>query len=160
VGETVVTVEREIAAPADELWAMVSDVTRMGEWSPEATGAKWLKGATGPALGARFTGRNAAGWRRWSTAGEVVECDPGTAFAFDVSAGPFKVATWSYRFEPTATGTKVTEQWHDRRTGRLMAVLGKLASGVGDRATHNRTGMETTLDNLAAAAEKGANDVV
>jgi uncharacterized protein YndB with AHSA1/START domain len=153
MGETVVTVEREVAAPAGELWAMVSDVTRMGEWSPEATGAKWSKGAAGPAVGARFTGRNAAGWRRWSTAGEVVECEPGRVFAFDVSAGPFKVATWTYRFEPTTTGTKVTEQWDDRRTGSLMAVLGKLASGVGDRAAHNRAGMETTLANLASAVE-------
>ena len=153
MGETTVTVEREIEAPAEEVWAMVSDVSRMGEWSPEATGAKWLKGATGPAVGARFTGRNQAGWRRWSTAGEVVECEPGRCFAFDVSAGPFKVATWSYRFEPTATGCKVTEQWDDRRTGSLMAILGKLASGVGDRATHNRAGMEETLANLAKAAE-------
>ena len=147
------TVEREINAPAEEVWAMVSDVTRMGEWSPEATGAKWLKGATGPAVGARFTGKNRAGVRRWSTAGEVVECEPGKAFVFDVSAGPFKVATWTYRFEPTATGTKVVEQWDDRRTGKLMAVVGKLASGVGDRATHNRAGMEETLENLAKAAE-------
>jgi hypothetical protein len=153
MGDKVVTVEREIQAPADELWAMVSDVTRMGEWSPEATGAKWLKGATGPAVGARFTGRNRAGWRRWSTVGEIVECDPGSAFAFDVSAGPFKVARWSYRFEPTAGGTRVVEQWDDERTSSLMAVIGKVASGVGDRASHNRAGMEQTLENLAKAVD-------
>lgn len=147
------TVEREIAAPAEEVWAMVSDLTRMGEWSPEATGAKWLKGATGPAVGVRFASRNRAGWRRWSTVGEIVECEPGKAFAFDVSAGPFKVARWSYRFEPTATGCKVVEQWDDHRGGQLMAVVGKVASGVGDRASHNREGMEQTLANLAAAAE-------
>ena len=153
MGETTVTVEREIKAPAQELWAMVSDLTRMGEWSPEAVGAKWLKGASGPAVGVRFSGKNRKGWRRWSTVGEITECDPGKAFAFDVSAGPFKVARWSYRFEPTTDGTKVVEQWDDTRTGPWMSVAGKLASGVGDRATHNRAGMEETLANLAKAAE-------
>jgi uncharacterized protein YndB with AHSA1/START domain len=152
--ESTVTVERDIAAPADEVWAMVSDLPRMGEWSPENSGAKWTKGATGPAVGASFRGRNRAGWRRWSTTGKVVECEPGKAFAFDIFAGPLKVATWSYRFELTAEGCRVAESWRDNRTGPWLKVGGRLASGVSDRATHNRAGMEETLANLAAAAEK------
>jgi uncharacterized protein YndB with AHSA1/START domain len=155
VSETTVTVEREIKAPAEELWAMISDLTRMGEWSPEATGATWLKGATGPAIGARFSGKNRKGRRRWSTVGEITECEAGKAFAFDVSAGPFKVARWSYRFEPTTDGTTVVERWDDLRTGPWMSIAGKVASGVSDRATHNRAGMEETLANLARAAESG-----
>ncbi len=147
-----VTVSREIEAPAEEVWAMVSDVTRMGEWSPEATGGKWVKGATGPAVGARFRGRNRHGIRRWSTSGKVVECEPGTAFAFDIVVGPLSVARWTYTFEPTATGCRVTERWDDKRTP-LMPTIGRLASGVSDRANHNRAGMEQTLENLAKAAE-------
>jgi len=150
--ETVVTVSREIDAPPEEVWAMVSDVTRMGEWSPEATGAKWVRGATGPAVGAQFRGRNRNGIRRWSTTGKVVECEPGRAFAFDIVVGPLSVARWTYRFEPTATGCRVTEQWDDKRSV-LMPTIGRLASGVGDRATHNRRSMEQTLERLAAAAE-------
>ena len=46
-----VRVTREIDAPAEKLWAMVSDVTRMGEWSPENVGGNWLGGATGPKPG-------------------------------------------------------------------------------------------------------------
>ena len=153
MSETVVTVEREVAAPAEKVWAMVSDVTRMGEWSPEATGARWLKGATGPEVGARFKGKNQRGWRRWSTVSEVTEADPGKAFVFDVFAGPLKVATWSYRFEPTADGCKIQESWRDNRSGPVLKVCGLLASGVSDRATHNRAGMEETLANLAEAAE-------
>lgn len=152
--ETVVTVEREMKAPADEVWAMVSDLPRMGEWSPENSGAKWTKGATGPTVGAHFRGRNRKGWRRWSTTGKVTEAEPGKAFAFDVFAGPLKVATWSYRFEPTADGCRVQESWKDNRTGPWLKWGGLLASGVSDRATHNRAGMEETLENLAAAAEK------
>lgn len=44
-----VTVTREIAAPPEQVWDLVSDMTRMGEWSPEAPGGKWLGGASGPA---------------------------------------------------------------------------------------------------------------
>lgn len=58
---------RDIAAPAEKLWSLVSDLPRMGEWSPENAGGKWVKGATGPALGARFKGNNKNGVRRWST---------------------------------------------------------------------------------------------
>ena len=152
MSESVVTVEREIAAPPAEVWAMVSDLPRMGEWSPEATGAKWVKGADGPAVGARFRGRNRNGIRRWSTSGKVVECEPGKAFAFDIVVGPLSVARWSYRIEPTATGCRVTEQWDDKRSP-LMPTIGRLASGVGDRASHNRQSMEQTLANLAKAAE-------
>jgi hypothetical protein len=50
-----------IAADALRLWEMVSDVTRMGEWSPETTGAHWLDGASGPVVGARFKATTAGG---------------------------------------------------------------------------------------------------
>jgi uncharacterized protein YndB with AHSA1/START domain len=150
--QTVVTVEREINAPPEKVWELVSDLPRMGEWSPENTGAKWVKGATGPAVGARFRGRNQQGWRRWSTTGEVVACEPGRLFAFDITAGPLPVARWTYRLEPTAAGCRVTEQWDDHRKP-FMHKLGWAASGVSDRTTYNRQSMEQTLENLAAAAE-------
>ena len=146
-----VTVERDIEAPPDQLWAMVSDVTRMGEWSPEATGAEWRGGATGAAVGAKFKGLNNNGKRSWSTACTVTECEPGTSFAFSVVAGPLSIAKWAYTFTPTATGCHVTETWTDTRGG-LARFLGKAVSGVADRATYNRAGMEKTLDALASAA--------
>ena len=66
-----------IAAPAETVWALVSDLPRMGEWSPENAGGKWVKGATGPALGAVFEGTNKNGFRRWSTMVTVIACEPG-----------------------------------------------------------------------------------
>ena len=45
---------RQIAAPAEKVWALVSDLPRMGEWSPENEGGAWADGATGPAMGATF----------------------------------------------------------------------------------------------------------
>ena len=52
---------RDIAAPAEKVWILVTDLPRMGEWSPENAGGKWVKGATGPALGAVFKGTNRNG---------------------------------------------------------------------------------------------------
>lgn len=69
-----VTVERDIAAPAQAVWGLISDITRMGEWSPEARGGEWVKGASAPAVGARFKGKNARGKRSWSTDCRVTEC--------------------------------------------------------------------------------------
>ncbi|HLH29443.1 MAG TPA: SRPBCC family protein, partial [Acidimicrobiales bacterium] len=43
-------------APVEKVWELVSDVTRIGEFSPETFEAEWLDGATGPAVGVRFRG--------------------------------------------------------------------------------------------------------
>jgi hypothetical protein len=45
-----------IAAPAGLIWDLVSDVTRIGEFSPETFEAQWLDGASEPRAGARFRG--------------------------------------------------------------------------------------------------------
>jgi len=141
-----------VAAPAERVWALVSDVTRMGDWSPETVSCAWVGGATAPAAGARFRGRNRNGRHRWSTACTVTAAEPGRSFAFRVKAGPLEVAEWAYVIETAGQGCRVTESWTDRR-GRLLSVLGKPVSGVGDRADHNRAGMAETLARLAAAAE-------
>ena len=147
-----VTVTRDIAAPADRVWAMVSDLTRMGEWSPENEGARWLGGASGPKPGAKFRGTNRIGKRKWTTLGTVVDVEPARKFSFRISAMGIKVADWGYNLDSTATGCRVTESWSDQRPGWFKPIA-KMVTGVGDRAAHNRAGMEQTLERLAAAAE-------
>jgi len=150
-----VSVTREIAAPAEHVWALISDVTRMGEWSPENTGAKWLRGATTARPGAKFRGVNQRGKRTWSTLGTVTDAEPGRCFAFRVTASGLNVADWAYSFEPTANGCRVTESWTDRR-GRIVRSVGKRRTGVDDRAAYNRAGMEQTLERLATVAESSS----
>ena len=78
-----------MAASADRVWDLVSDITRVGEFSPETFEAEWLGGASGPEVGARFRGhvrRNGRGPVYWTVC-TVVACDPGREFAFAV-AGP------------------------------------------------------------------------
>jgi uncharacterized protein YndB with AHSA1/START domain len=149
---TSISVSRPIAAPPDQVWALIADLTRMAEWSPENTGGTWVKGASGPAVGAHFKGTNVNGSHKWSTAVVVTTCEPGQAFAFRVTALGLGVALWSFTFEPSDAGCIVTETWTDER-GRIAKLLGGPASGVADREAHNRAGMETTLANLAAGAE-------
>ena len=147
-----VSVTAEIIAPAEKVYAMVADLTRMGEWSPENLGATWIGGATGAAPGARFKARNSAGRKEWSTTGRIVEAEPGRVLSFRVTAVGAKVALWTYRFEPTDEGCRVTESWDEERNA-FIKFMGKPVSGVADRVTHNRAGMEETLRRLKAAAE-------
>jgi hypothetical protein len=150
---TEVRVEETIAATPLALYDLVSDVTRMGEWSPETASCRWLGGATGPAIGARFRGVNRHGWRRWTTTCTVVAADPGRRFAFDVRSGPLPISRWSYEFEPAGDGCRVTETWTDRRPGWTVPV-GAVVMGVPDRAEHNRAGMAATLAALRQEAER------
>ena len=83
----------DIAAPAETVWTLVSDLPRMGEWSPENAGGKWVTGATAPALGAVFQGNNRIGIRRWSTTVTVIACEPGVVLEFAVTSGPLAVAS-------------------------------------------------------------------
>jgi uncharacterized protein YndB with AHSA1/START domain len=150
-----VSLSRDIAAPPERVWTLVSDLPRMGEWSPENTGGTWLKGATGPATGARFRGTNAHEKKSWTTNITVDTCEPGREFSFEVTAGGMKVARWSYRIEATATGSRVTETWTDRR-GPIARAIGKPVSGTTHDAEQTRSGIEVTLERLAHAAESGA----
>jgi len=150
-----VKVTQSIGAPAERVWAMVSDVERMSEWSPENEGAKWLSGATGPEKGAKFEGTNRNGKKKWKTIGRIIESEPGRLFAFRVTAAGFKVAEWRYELEATETGCDLTETWIDQR-GHIATTIGKPVSGVADRASHNRAGMEETLRRIKAAAESGS----
>lgn len=155
--EATVVVTREVTASAARVFALVADLPRMGEWSPENTGGRWVGGAQGPAVGARFRGRNRAGARRWSTLATVTEYEPDRRFAFDVTVGGLAVANWAFEVEPRGEGCTVTERFTDRR-GRIVRVGGTIVSGVGDRPAHNRAGMEVTLERLAVAAEGAGGD--
>lgn len=145
-----VEVSRVIAATPQRVYELISDLPRMGEWSPENNGGIWIKGATGPAVGAKFKGKNQKGGKRWSTIATVVSAEPAKEFAFDVTVKGFAVARWGYRLEDAEGGTRVTEYWDDHRS-KVMAQVTGLALGIPDRGSHNLAGMEQTLARLAAA---------
>jgi uncharacterized protein YndB with AHSA1/START domain len=142
-----------VAAPAQQVWELVSDLPAMGEYSPENTGGRWLRGATGPTLGAVFRGRNRRGLHRWSTRCTVTRCEPGRAFAFAVASAGLPVAEWAYQLEPEPGGCRLTETWTDRR-GALVTAVGRLVSGVEDRAAFTAQSIEQTLARVTSRAER------
>jgi uncharacterized protein YndB with AHSA1/START domain len=153
MGETA-EVSVHVDASPDEVYALVSDLPRMGEWSPECYRCAWLGDMQQARPGARFKGWNKRGLRRWTTKGTIVAAQPGTELSFDVhSVFDLPVARWTYRITPDGDGgSHLTEAWEDRRGG-AMKLLGNLASGVADRETHNTDGMRRTLQRIKETAE-------
>lgn len=146
--ETTVTID----APPERVWRLVTDITRMGEWSPESTGGRWTHGATGPAEGARFVGRNARGLLRWNTHCRVLECMVPRRFAFAVAESRM---SWGWRLEPDGAGTRLT-QWRRRTSRPNVAVRALTGSGLlgRDRERLMVDGMHRTLAAVKAAAER------
>lgn len=141
-----------VDASPDDLYAMVSDVTRMGEWSPICTGGWWDDG-DGPHEGAWFTGRNESSGRTWETRSQVVVADPGREFAF-VVGGSF--VRWGYAFAPVDGATEVTESWEFLPEGLAMFrdKHGDDAQAqIEDRTRAAHEGIPATLAALKQAAE-------
>lgn len=139
-------------APVEDVWALVSDVTRIGEFSPETFEAQWTHGATGPVAGARFKGhvkRNGVGPVYWTPC-TVTKAEPNEVFEFAVGLDGNALNTWGYRMQPENGGTSVTEYfrltpaWYMRG---YWLVLGRL------RGKTNERGMRTTLERMKAVVE-------
>jgi len=146
-----VEVSETIKAASQRVYELVSDLPRMGEWSPENTGGKWVGGASGPAVGAKFRGTNRHGLAIWMTSVTITGADPGRRFAFDVHVMGVPISTWEYTFADAVDGCLVTERWTDNRPGWMR--VSSIATGVRDRTAHNSRGMQETLAKLKAAAE-------
>jgi hypothetical protein len=151
------SVTLRIDAPAAKVWALVSDVTHIGRFSPETFEAEWLDDASGPGEGVRFRGhvrRNGRGPVYWTNC-TIVRCDPEREFAFVVGKPGRHLMTWGYRLAavPEATqdapATDVTE-FYEAADELAMRMYWKLFKG---RRRTNAEGMRTTLERLKVAAE-------
>lgn len=152
------SVSIDIEAPPERVYELVSDVTRMGEWSPECRSCRWARGATGPEVGARFWARNKG--RRgpsWVNAPKVTAAEPGREFAFNRSGPGIGSYTWRYVMEPLPTGTRLTESYDaERHLPAAMSWLTQKWTGSSNRDDDLREGMKVTLQRVKAAAEGAA----
>lgn len=143
-----------VARSPEALYDMVSDVTRMGEWSPVCKACWWDEGA-GPHVGAWFTGRNELPERTWETRSQVVAADRGREFAFLVGGSYVR---WGYRFEPAQGGTEVTESWEFLPDGIAMfeeRFGADAPEQIENRRQAARSGIPATLRAIKQAAEAG-----
>ncbi|MGQ0623250.1 MAG: SRPBCC family protein [Sporichthyaceae bacterium] len=143
----------QIDAAPRVVWDLVSDVTRIGEFSPETLEGRWIDGATGPAVGAKFQGhvkRNGRPPMYWTTC-TVTAAEPERLFEFAVGVrGMGAVNTWGYRLTPAGGGTEITEYF--RLTPSLfIRVYWTLAGPL--RSKTNQRGMRETLQRIKAVAE-------
>jgi ligand-binding SRPBCC domain-containing protein len=117
----VAAVQILIAAPPERVWDLVSEIELMAELSSELQEVAWLDGGpetTGPAVGRRFTGRNAhPAMGEWETVSTVTECDPPYRFAWAVGDPAHPAATWRFTLKPDREGT-LLEQWYQMGPGR------------------------------------------
>lgn len=147
------TVERMVDAPADEVYRLVSDVTRTGERSNECRRVEWLPdGPQEPVAGACFRGHNRSGPARWSRVCEVVEATEGRVFAFRTvpeRRDPSRMdsTTWRYDLEPVGEATLVR---HSYEITRMPLPFFKTLYGVVHPQHRDmRPSMQFTLDRLA-----------
>jgi hypothetical protein len=139
----------------EDLYDMVADVTRMGEWSPVCKDCWWDEG-DGPRVGAKFTGRNERPERTWETRSEVIAADRGQQFAWVVVEPPTR-ARWGYSFVAVDGGTEVTETWELPPEG--SAFFGERFGSdaekeIGIRSDAAKNGIGETLAAIQGAAER------
>ena len=143
-----------IGRPAEFVYDMVSDVTRMGEWSPVCKACWWDEG-DGPNVGAWFTGRNETPERTWETRSQVVAAERGREFAFVVGGTRVR---WGYTFAPFTEGTEVTESWGFLPDGIAMfeeRFGDEAPTQIANRTEAARQGIPVTLAAIKRVAEAG-----
>lgn len=142
-----------------EVYAIVSDITRIGELSPVCKSAAWDDAAQVGTPGAWFTGHNAIGDFTWDTHCQVVTAEPNREFAF-VNHGPngdAELVRWAYTMDGTEAGTKVTESWQVLPAYPAFVTAGDpnldVAARLDGMAQMARDGIRETLASLKRVAE-------
>lgn len=142
--------EIEINAPASTVWALVSDFSRMPEWSPQCRMMK----ALGPLrVGTRTINLNRRKRLFWPTTCTVTEVVPEKKLAFRVDANG---SVWSYELEPTAQGTRLVESRHAEKGLSTVSTFlqDKVMGGLSSFERELVDGMDLSLARIKAAAER------
>lgn len=145
----------EVAASPDAVWEVVSDVTRMPEWSPEL---RWLfvVGSKEPRVGMNLVGINRRKLVLWPTTSVVTRFEPGRAVAWRTRESG---ATWTYELEPTATGTRLTGRRDLPKFTTGTALLAPIIGGAEGHDHELAAGIRSTLEQIKATVESAARSV-
>jgi hypothetical protein len=154
-----------IAANPEAAYAAVTDLPRMGEWSPENRGGEWVGPSNEANVGATFRGLNRGPQGEWETILTVIEADAPVRFAFCVALPGEAGTTWRYDFRSERRGTNVTEtfEWYwtptpdegfRGRIGRLP--IDQAAALVAERQRHLQEEIDATLASLKQVLENKA----
>lgn len=146
--------EAQINAPAEQVWALLTDFKQMSQWSPETVAMVPLKRG-GLRAGQWYLGINRRKAAVWPTRSVVAEVDSGRRLVWDT---PSSGAQWVWELEPDAADPSRTRVVHRRPVpsslslgSRIVAPL--LLGGSASHADELEAGMATTVAGLKAAAE-------
>ncbi|RVW10074.1 SRPBCC family protein [Prescottella agglutinans] len=144
----------EIAATPQDVWTIVSDLKRMGEWSPQC---RKMRVSGEVREGTKTFNINRKGLLVWPTTSKVIRFEPNKAIAFRINENR---SIWSYTLEPTETGTRVVERREaPTGTSQLSQFLIKTVLGGADAfETEMVAGMNATLARIKQEAEALAVD--
>ena len=158
------TAEAEVFvdAPPERVWEFVTDLDLLASWSSEYQGGEWLDRASGPALGARFRGRNRHDViGEWESVSYVVEYEPHRVFAWAVSDPDNPAAVWRFELTPHERGTRVRQRAQmgpgpSGLTAAIERMPDKEERIIAQRLREHTANMTATLEGIKAVAEGGA----
>lgn len=142
----------DVAAPPEKVWALVSDLPRLAQWSPQVL-RSWTKGRAPIGQGTYLTNINHRGLLIWPTHSKVVRFEPGREIAWKIKENG---STWSFILEPTPTGTHLVQR-RDAPNGLSeisISLTDKLMGGQPTFQAELQQGMRQTLAQVKALAER------
>lgn len=149
----VLETEVEIAASPAEVWAVVSDLPRLAEWSPQVVRTVVVPKPT--KVGSWMLNLNHQGWKHWPTTARVVAYEPQLTVAFRVTENR---TVWSFELSPTAAGTRLVQRREAPQgiAGISTVLVNGVLGGTEQFTADLRTGMQRTLEGIKTEVERTA----
>src|SRR4029453_3860746 len=132
----------EIQASPETVYALVSDLPRMGEWSPENIGGERQGGGRWRG-GRQCTGHNRAGERTWSAPVMVTQAERGRCFEFVIGPDESPYVRWTYRLKLSGSGTRVAKVWEVKHLPPTLQSWSQ--EQLADRVRHTEDMLTKTL---------------
>jgi uncharacterized protein YndB with AHSA1/START domain len=149
----------DVDATPEQVWAVLADITRTGEWSHETQGGEWLDGATAAGPGARFRGRNRNGRTKWSRVCEVLTADAPDAISWrTVPSRLYPDSTrWTYELAPIDGGCRITQRFE---VLKINPIVDRLFYAFIPAHRDRSAALAADLRNLGAVARASKPEAV
>lgn len=145
-----VNVETVIAADADRIYEIVSDLDAMASFGTEFQSGEWVSGRPGE-VGATFRGRQRLGDREWETLSTVMSAETGREFSWVVGNVEEPTATWKMQLHSVPGGTEVSYGFvHGPGPSGLRDVI---AAHPHDEAKFIESRLATLQENMVKTLE-------
>ena len=149
------SVFRAVDAPPEVIWKIITDITRIPEWSPECVRCEWVEGDSA-VPGATFRGTNRRYGAEWTTIATVERAEANKDFTFVTDKGSNRSTRWQYRIDATNEGTLLTERYEYLSIRPWVKFLFVLFNRSGTM----KENLRQSLDKIAEIAEREAGSPI